>query len=1029
MAAAMAELPNDGRAWLLQRLEATMSADQATRRTAEQALAAASEQQGYGVVLTRMVTQQGVDVHIRQISFRLLYVKEHWQEGDEHYRPPSVSAEDKAIMKALLPAALEVRERRLQTAIGMAIIAIAQFDWPQEWPELMPILVESIADPSNQLRVHGALQCLAMLSDDIDDTQLPLLVPKLFPVLYSILTSDQVYPSSVCQRALYVLRNCIAMLGVMSGHYQEEIRYLMTPMLPQLIKYFCSILTPPLPSDSPTEWAMRMQVIKCLLQIVQNFPRLSAEHLPGILGSLWQTFTSGSSVYERGAVAGLEDSHGNLDDMDGSEQGLEVLMIQVFEFLLSVTSHPQYVKLVEQGLSELVKYTFVYLQMTEEQIIEWSNDPNQYVADEDNEAYSCRVSGCLLLEELVENHVSVIVKHIIAAAFQRFQEARALSHSGHKDWWKIREAGMLGLGTIAEALVEEKDFEVTTLVDDVLSDLSLGKQMYPFLQARAFGLSAKLVDRIDKSRATLILEAASAHLMSQGSTLTKVGACRAITKVLDKFDAASLGSPLKTLYYSLGPLLTQLSEDALHLALEALTAIIRAAFQMEGAVVPVVLEIWAQYVNDPLISIDALEVLEAVAAVPSCLEPILHRVLPSLQNILSKPEQQSSSSLAGACSLLTMLLKKLQLHHVCAIQPAVFHPLTLLLLHSEDHAVLQDGAECLAMLVRQGGPALLDSNETCHQVMSTLLEVAVRLLDPGLDSSASLFAGDLVNQLVMRLPHQLAPHLPALVRAVVGRLATSQMPSLTTSLLLVFSRLVHMSAPAIGEFVTLLAAISMEGQTSALSFVMSTWTQFQGDIQGAYQIKVSTTALALLLAPGDPRLASVQVQGRLLESPMAGILTRSRAKLAPVQWSTVALPSKILSLLLATLLEMSEQGGPDDNEQDDDEWEEVGEGNDDSVESDPAEVAVASNNESLHEYTSGAYQAWQNDEPLQVDTLDLDADDVDAAHDPINQIDLVEWLRELLRTLARHSPPALEALCQDLTPLEKKVLLATVGDR
>eukprot|EP00850_Spirogloea_muscicola_P011509 SM000071S21133 [mRNA] locus=s71:549187:558314:- [translate_table: standard] len=1019
MAAAMAELADDGRAWILQRLEATMSADLVTRRTAEQALAAASEQPGYGVVLARIVTQQGVD-----------YVKEHWQEGDEHYRPPSVSAEDKAIMKALLPAALEVRERRLQTAIGMAIIAIAQFDWPQEWPELMPILVESIADPSNQLRVHGALQCLALLSDDIDDTQLPLLVPKLFPVLYSILTSDQVYPSSVCQRALYVLRNCIAMLGVMSGVYQEEIRDLMAPMLPQLIKYFCSMLTPPLPSDSPTEWAMRMQVIKCLFQIVQKFPRLSAEHLPGILGSLWQTFTSGSSVYERGAGAGLEDTHGNLDDMDGSEQGLEVLMIQVFEFLMSVSCHPQYFKLVEQGLPELVKYTFVYLQMTEEQIIEWSDDPNQYVADEDNEAYSCRVSGCLLLEELVENHGSVIVKHIIAAAFQRFQEAKALSNSGHKDWWKIREAGMLGLGTIAEALVEEKDFEVTTLVDDVLSDLSLGKQVYPFLQARAFGLSAKLVDRIDKSRATLILEAASAHLMSRGSTLTKVGACRAITKVLDKFDAASLGSQLKTLYYSLGPLLTQLSEDALHLALEALTAMIRAdastAFQMEEVVVPVVLEIWAQYINDPLISIDALEVLEAVAAVPSCLEPILHRVLPSLQKVLSKPEQHSSSSLAGACSLLTMLLKKSQLHHVCAIQPAVFQPLTLLLLHSEDHAVLQDGAECLAMLVRQGGPALLDSNETCHQVMSTLLEVAVRLLDPGLDSSASLFAGDFVNQLVMRLPHQLAPHLPALVRAVVGRLATSQMPSLTTSLLLVFSRLVHMSAPAIGEFVTLLAAISMEGQTSALSFVMSTWTQYQGDIQGAYQIKVSTTALALLLASGDPRLASVQVQGRLLESPMAGILTRSRAKLAPVQWSTAALPSKILSLLLATLLEMSEQ---DDNEQDDDEWEELGEGNVDSVETDPAEVAVASNNESLHEHTSGAYQALQNDESLQVDTLDLDADDVDAARDLINQIDLVEWLRELLRTLARQSSPALEALSQDLTPLEKKALLATVGDR
>jgi hypothetical protein len=36
-----------------------------------------------------------------------------------------------------------------------------------------------------------------------------------------------------------------------------------------------------------------------------------------------------------------------------------------------------------------------------------------------------------------------------------------------------------------------------------------------------------------------------------------------------------------------------------------------------------------------------------------------------------------------------------------------------------------------------------------------------------------------------------------------------------------------------------------------------------GEIQGAYQLKVSTTALALLLASGHPSLASINVQGQL----------------------------------------------------------------------------------------------------------------------------------------------------------------------
>lgn len=40
--------------------------------------------------------------------------------------------------------------------------------------------------------VHGALRCLALFSGDLDDVQLPPLVPVLFPALFAIVTSPDV---------------------------------------------------------------------------------------------------------------------------------------------------------------------------------------------------------------------------------------------------------------------------------------------------------------------------------------------------------------------------------------------------------------------------------------------------------------------------------------------------------------------------------------------------------------------------------------------------------------------------------------------------------------------------------------------------------------------------------------------------------------------------------------------------------------------------------------------------------------------
>jgi len=64
-----------------------------------------------------------------------------------------------------------------------------------------------------------------------------------------------------------------------------------------------------------------------------------------------------------------------------------------------------------------------YMQMTQEQVEEWSSNPDQYVADEEEETFSVRVSGELVLDELMAAFPEAAVAAVAAAVNARLQEA------------------------------------------------------------------------------------------------------------------------------------------------------------------------------------------------------------------------------------------------------------------------------------------------------------------------------------------------------------------------------------------------------------------------------------------------------------------------------------------------------------------------------------------------------------------------------------------------------------------------------
>ncbi|KAI3780083.1 hypothetical protein L2E82_09967 [Cichorium intybus] len=95
------------------------------------------------------------------------------------------------------------------------------------------------------------------------------------------------------------------------------------------------------------------------------------------------------------------------------------------------------------------------------------------------------------------------------------------------------------------------------------------------------------------------------------------------------------------------------SDETMHFVLETLQAVVRE----EPVISPIILNMWALHVSDPSMSIDVLDVLEAIQDAPGCVDPLVTRVLPYMGPILNKPQQQPDGLFAGSLDLLTMLLK------------------------------------------------------------------------------------------------------------------------------------------------------------------------------------------------------------------------------------------------------------------------------------------------------------------------------------------------------------------------------------
>lgn len=1036
---------------VLQCLRATLSPDQNARQQAEQQLRELFHHPEGGASLARILLAQDVDLSQRQSAGILLqqYVSTHWSIIADKFEQPLAPPEAKDQVRSIVFHGLADGNRKIRSASAFVISTIARYDWPEEWPDLLPSLI-ALLNGGSPDSVNGAMSVVAeFASEELSEEQLLPVIRDLAPSLLTILGNTEAHSATTRAQTVNVFRQIITTLEVVREEHPVAVKQALQQLAPRWLAVFRQLLAVDAAEETQASWdtlAVRIEVFKALSLLQSTFARLIApdlveyvHHAVANLASLQPVFQAFYLSSEDDAPeppsptsdVGLVAPRTNLDDLGNS----------VFDFL-NPAVRPASIKgsLVsgpagdEQGtelLARIIQIVVVYTQITRENAEEWMEDPNAFVVDDDDETeqYGLRLNGHDVVGSLIDKYPTAVTRALHEETRKRVEESAAERARGNIDWWKPLEATLSLLGGIADDLRngleadEQKcrppSFDLQYLFNQVLPTI-LEQSETPFLQARAFVFASQFASLLPERLSAQYLAATVRAMHAPEVTVpVKLSAVKTI-KNFCRFLKASVMRPQSgPILYLLLPLLQQATNDTLYLVIETIRAVLaldKSVLNPESAeeVSERVFDIWLKYSTDPILTAVVEEFFEAIVETsPPIAQAIVKALGPRLATLIVQPVTDETVHLPSeAVQLSNSLIRSrggpLEKELIATATAAIM----TLLITTDDMDAIQYGIQHLTWVVRKDCDKLLAWHDRQGNTgIACIFGLLGRFLAPAFSESGGIFVGELIMHMFRKAGSAIGPVLPDLLRAVVTRLTTAQLPSFVQSMIMPFAYL--FSTEHTQNSIDLLSQMSVtlpDGSTqSALELVLRNWCETCETITGSWNIRVSDLGMAKLFTLPSEAIRNVLVKGDLIisEANRKTIMTRSKTKSNPNQFTQIAFPVKALKLILHDVQNIGQgKGGkaPADVEEDDGDgdWDDEDDG---------------LGGDNVDEF--GYLSSWLDDGGNENDAQD---DDEDLKSDPIAQIDLGAHLTDILRQAYTTNSNGMHEMIPMLTDQEKATL-------
>ncbi|KAJ8590544.1 ARM repeat-containing protein [Rhizopogon salebrosus TDB-379] len=884
----------------------TLSPDANTRISAELKLSEVLAHQGLtrlseaGLALAQLVLTQDVDIPLRQMTSIILrkYVKERWSPYFESFKGNAPSVEVKSQIRHAVLQGLSDPNRKIRSLCAHTLSSIGNCDWPDEYPELLNSLIALISSSSSD-SVHGAMQVFTeFIKSDLTEDQILPVLRQLLPVLLTILGSTEQHTPLTRARTVSVFRQCVTALYMVKDQHPQAVKEATATILPVWLEAFKVLLNlnPLKDVSNQDNWdglAVRIQVFRTLDVIQTSFPRSMASYVRDYLDASLRHLQVLFQTYDHFYVSGSGSAPGSSE-----EETVEIphLICPLFDFVSNV---------VRGGKAKdwLQAETLNGLEET------WATNANAFVAheDDDTQAYGVRVAGFELLYTILNRTPAQmcatfqdVIKQVIAAT-QRARE------SGSTAWWKPLEASLAAIGSQSEDVLEciedeqdsgrAKPIDVEDLLANVIPSI-LHQSDFPFLQGRGFVFASQFAKLLPLQMAGQYLEAAMHVIESNSAGIpVKISAVKAIHNFCQGAEESAITPFVSRIAQDLGPFLLVTTEDTLSLVLETMSVVLDVdkgqwlTTDLANSLVLAVLEVWAKNNKDPIFLSIFTDIFASLASSTGVgiYENVAKQALPTLCASIAGAKRQEAWIAGSAIDLISSLVRGapeggLGDGFFALLAPSLFNCLS----EAEDRDVLQNDCGQILEWRDPSGQSGLDH----------VLKVIARLLQND-DESGGLVIGDLIIHLLRRAGEAILPVLPELLQAMVSRMLSAKTATFIQSLVIPFAFLIYNQADTV---LYLLESTTTNGR-NGLDILIQTWCENAETFQGFWQSRVSTLALTKLYASGRPSLQSLMVKGDIILKPETKnvIMTRSRTKTTPHEFTSVPFPVKALKLLVHDL--------------------------------------------------------------------------------------------------------------------------------
>ncbi|KAI2619058.1 ARM repeat-containing protein [Hypomontagnella submonticulosa] len=906
------------------------------RKQAELDLKHAARNPAYPLSLANIARHSPISLQIRQAALTTLrlFIQDNWSENssDGPTIPISDAVKDQ-VRPMILDLALNSEDKKIRTAASFTVGKIANVDFPDQWGSLLPALLDIIPNGhDNQL--HGALIVLRDLVDDsLSGDQFFSMARDIVKAMYDAAVDENRKPA-LRALAVRVFVYCFDLLDTLREDHGTEVQAFTEEAMKgwfPLLRQFLGLQLPGLPeqesqfTSQPDSWcgiiALKLQAVKCLLKLKNVFPSILSPEMLGFFQMIWEELLLLEPLHAQLYIE--NEAQGRLEDSDGLPYSLDFLILEELDFLNISMGAPPVRKELKAQLAahpsayetpwvlNLMKLASSYARITREEEELWDIDVSLYLVEEQSVSsnYTPRTACGDLLIKLGEWLNQKALEGLFAYTKSLFTEDAS---------WRKQEAALYLLNMLANDFLDCNK-TVPPEVSQAYLELvnyAVSQPAEPLLRARGY-LVAGILAHFDGSAAALMDRAIEA-ITAEESDLVQVACIKAVEGFLQSESVAGNHQLQAKVVNAISQWVAAKDMTEIEEAedlLVTLTEALRAAIGIDRRVavsndVPALdlLFLIAKHgsTNWQVTMLICEEFEEIVKAMPdpASFRALCEKVLPSLTGAFSVADVTSEDALV---TFATELMAALTQYASEPLPPgfvaATLPKLSRLLMETNDGDILRPSAESVKYLLAHDHEQVLNyHDENNRSGVEVCLRIIDRLLGPAIEDNAASEVGGLAAELVEKAGHErLGPFLPQLLQAVANRLATAEAASFIQSLILVFARLSLVGAHDVVEF---LSTIQINGQ-SGLQVVLSKWLENSVNFAGYDEIRQNVIALSKLYSLNDPRVGQTMVRGDFIMPASDRIMTRSRTRQQPDQYTIIPAPLKILKVLVEELLSAS----------------------------------------------------------------------------------------------------------------------------